>query len=149
MEDIFLAIQERIAQMLPQVPLVDEDTGQLQTDEDTYPITFPCVLIGDIEAEWMDIGLGTQKGNCAITVKLAIDCYDDTHYSSGTASKMADRLAMNRELYKSLQGFRNSREMGCLKRVKSVDYSLPHLIKVYETTFRFEYHDNSAAVTPP
>nr|DAV64463.1 MAG TPA: hypothetical protein [Caudoviricetes sp.] len=145
MEEIFLSIQERIASMLPGLSLVDEDYGQLITDEETYPVTFPCVLIGNIESEWTDIGVGVQKGTCEITVKLAIDCYDDTHYTSGTADKIRERLEKNKSLYKILQGYRNSRDMSPLKRVKGTDYALPGQIKVYETTFRFNYHDNSAA----
>ena len=50
MEDIFLAIQERIALKMPELSLVDEDYGQLVTEEDTYPVTFPCVLISTIDA---------------------------------------------------------------------------------------------------
>lgn len=146
MEDIFLAIQERIAQNMPELTLVDEDYGQLITDEETYPVTFPCVLISTIEADWTDIGIGVQKGDCNITVKLAIDCYDDTHYASGTADKIRERLQMNNRLYKLLQGYRQSRETSPLKRVKGTDYALSRGKKVYETTFRFIYHDNSAAI---
>lgn len=146
MEDIFLAIQERIALQMPELSLVDEDYGQLITDEDTYPVTFPCVLISTIEADWTDIGVGVQKGECNITIKLVIDCYDDTHYASGTADKIRERLRMNNTLYKLLQGYRQSRETSPLKRVKGTDYPLPGGKKVYETTFRFIYHDNSAAI---
>lgn len=119
MEEIFIAIQERIALQMPELSLVDEDYGQLITEEDTYPVTFPCVLISTIDADWTDIGMGGQKGDCNITVKLAIDCYDDTHYGSGTADKIRERLQMNNSLYKLLQGFRISKEMGSLKRTKS------------------------------
>lgn len=146
MEDIFLAIQERIALKMPELSLVDEDYGQLITDEDIYPVTFPCVLISTIDADWTDIGMGVQKGDCNITVKLAIDCYDDTHYTSGTADKIRERLKMNNSLYKLLQGFRNTKDMGSLKRIKSTDYAIPGSKKVYETTFQFNYHDNSAAI---
>ena len=118
MEDIFLAIQERIAQNMPELTLIDEDYGQLITDEDTYPVTFPCVLISTIEADWTDIGIGVQKGDCNITIKLAIDCYDDTHYASGTADKIRERLQMNNRLYKLLQGYRQSKETSPLKRMK-------------------------------
>ena len=140
MEEIFIAIQERIALQMPELSLVDEDYGQLITDEDTYPVTFPCVLISTIDTDW------TQKGDCNITVKLAIDCYDDTHYGSGTTDKIRERLQMNNSLYKLLQGFRKTKEMGSLKRTKSTDYAIPGGKKVYETTFRFIYHDNSAAI---
>lgn len=146
MEDIFLAIQELIALQMPELSLVDEDYGQLMTEEETYPVTFPCVLISTIDTNWTDISIGVQKGDCNITVKLVIDCYDDTHYASGTADKIRERLQMNNRLYTLLQGFRNAKEMSPLKRVKSTDYALPGGKKAYETAFRFNYHDNSAAI---
>lgn len=109
-------------------------------------IRSPSTMPPTIEAEWTDIGMGVQKGDCNITVKLAIDCYDDTHYASGTADKIRERLQMNNKLYKLLQGFRNTKDMGSLKRLKSTDYAIHGGKKVYETTFRFTYHDNSAAI---
>ncbi len=148
MEDVFLSIQERIAESLPELSLVDEDYGQLITEGDTYPVTFPCVLIGNIEADWQHVGLGAEKGVCTVTIKLAIDCYNDTHYSSGTSDKIRERLNLNRRVYLALQGFRSSREMSALIRVKSTDYSLPGGIKVYETVFQFTCHDESALTRP-
>ena len=50
MEDVFIAIMEQIAQEMPELSLIDEDYGQLEmgAEEDQYPVTFPCVLIGMI-----------------------------------------------------------------------------------------------------
>lgn len=62
MEQIFISILELISREMPELSLVDEDYGQLETDEDTYPVTFPCALVGNMEADWNDIGMGTQKG---------------------------------------------------------------------------------------
>ena len=45
MEELFNLIQTAVADGMLELTLVDEDYGQLQTDEDTYPVTFPCVLI--------------------------------------------------------------------------------------------------------
>lgn len=80
MEEIFTNIMERIAGGMPELSLIDEDYGQLEmsAEEDRYPVTFPCVLIGNIDADWRDQGLGNQKGAALITVRLAVDCYDDT-----------------------------------------------------------------------
>lgn len=80
---------EQIAREMPELSLIDEDYGQLEmgADEDHYPVTFPCVLIGNVDSEWHDLGYGAQNSESLITVRLAIDCYDDTHYSSGTYDK--------------------------------------------------------------
>ena len=49
MEEIFIAIMERIAEKMPELSYIDEDYGQLEmgAEEDQYPVTFPCVLIGN------------------------------------------------------------------------------------------------------
>ena len=69
MEEIFIAIMERIAGMMPELSCIDEDYGQLEAgaEEDHYPVTFPCVLIGNTESDWNDLGYGVQKSESLIT----------------------------------------------------------------------------------
>ena len=90
MDEIFIAIMEQIAQEMPELSLIDEDYGQLEmgAEEDQYPVTFPCVLIGNTSSDWNDLGYGVQKSESMLTVRLAIDCYDDTSYASGTYDKV-------------------------------------------------------------
>ena len=146
MEEIFIAIMERIAGMMPELSCIDEDYGQLEAgaEEDHYPVTFPCVLIGNTESDRNDLGYGVQKSESLITIRLAVDCYDDTHYTSGTYQKAKERLLKAKELYRILQGFQCSEEASPLVRVKNRDYSMPGNIKVYETVYSFTLHDESA-----
>lgn len=146
MEEIFIAIMEHIAETMPELSYIDEDYGQLEPteDQDSYPVTFPCVLIGNTESDWNDIGYGVQNSESLVTVRLAIDCYDDTHYTSGTYQKVRERQLKAKELYKTLQEFQCTEEATPLVRVKSRDYSLPGNIKVYETIYSFTLHDESA-----
>lgn len=145
MDEIFINIMERIAGSMPELSLIDEDYGQLEmsTEEDKYPVTFPCVLIGNIDADWRDLGLGSQKGTALITVRLAIDCYDDTSFASGTYDKISERRQMDRKLYKTLHRFKSARCATPLVRVKSRDYAMPGYIKVFETIYAFTINDNS------
>lgn len=144
MERLFVEILKRIAEKMPQLSLVDEDYGQLETQDDTYPVTFPCVLVGNADVNWNDIGMGKQMGTATLTARLAIDCYDDTHLGSGTEERTACRLRMANELYTALQGFCPVGNMGSMYRVKTRFYSLPGAIKVYEHIFEFEVNDDSA-----
>lgn len=146
MENLFITLQKKIAENISGLSLIDEDCGQLQSllnGEDTYPVTFPCVLIGDIVVDWNNLTPYTQQGNATITVRLAFDCYDDTHYGSGTADKVLERMAVDNQIYKLLQGYKHGR--GRLKRTKSVGFSLPGAVKVYETIFSINIVDESAA----
>ena len=65
MEEIFIAIMERIAEKMPELSYIDEDYGQLEAgaEEDHYPVTFPCVLVGNAESDWNDLGYGVQKAS--------------------------------------------------------------------------------------
>ena len=146
MDKLFSLFMQRISERMPQLSLVDEDYGQLEAglQEETYPVTFPCVLIGNLEADWENLAGGAQRGTVFFSVRLAVDCYDDTHYGSGTESKVAERLQTANQVYAALQGFRPDGTMTALTRTKSRFYSLPAGIKVYEYTFSFRIHDDSA-----
>ena len=134
MEEVFIAIMEQIAQEMPELSLIDEDYGQLEmgAEEDQYPVTFPCVLIG------------AQKSESMVTVRLAVDCYDDTHYASGTYDKVRERMQLAGKLYKSLQCLQCTDNASPLVREKSRSYAMPGGIKVFELVFSFTLHDESA-----
>lgn len=148
MEELYIAILERIQSEMPEIAYIDEDYGQLEgmdsENEDFYPVTFPCVLVGNAEADWKDTGMGTQAGEITLAVRLGIDCYHDTHIGSGTTGRIRERLQMAGKLYHALQNFRFCRNMDELVRIKSRDYTLPGNIKVYEIVFTFNYRDESA-----
>lgn len=146
MEEVFITLMEQIAAEMPELSLIDEDYGQLESgaEEDHYPVTFPCVLIGNTESDWTDHGYGVQDSETAVTVRLAIDCYDDTHYTSGTYEKSRERWQMANRLYAALQCLQCAPQASPLERRKSRDYALPGGIKVYEFTFSFSLHDESA-----
>ena len=95
---------------MPGLSLVDENYGQLENidnaNTDMYPITFPAVLIDLQEATWSNLADRSQKGTIKVNVQLLIDCYDDTHYDSGTMEAIKERAAMVEELHRLLQGYR-------------------------------------------
>ena len=148
MELFLYQIINHVKEGMPGLSLVDENYGQLenidQSDTDMYPVTFPAVLIDLQEASWSNLEGKSQKGTVKVNVQLLIDCYDDTHYTSGTYNKVRERQLKAKELYKALQEFQCTEETSPLVRVKSRDYSLPGNIKVYETVYSFTLHDESA-----
>jgi hypothetical protein len=143
MEQLFNNIQRRIAENFIQISLVDEDYGQLEaieTSEDTYPVTFPCVLINIPETEWRNLGGGSQQGTCNVMVRLAIDCYDDTHYGSGTEEKATERMQFAKSIHRKIQGFKSGDSSPLIRR-SSRNYSRPHGIKVYEMIYNCVVND--------
>lgn len=145
MEKFLLLLLQHVAEQFPVLSLVSEDCGQLETQEDTYPVTFPCVLIGNTDINWNNLeeGISDQRGEATITVRLAVDCYDDVHIGSTQENTIADRLQLAHEIHETLQGteFDECDNVWPLSRIKSRDYTLPGNIKVYESIYRFIIHE--------
>jgi len=123
---------------MPELSTIDEDYGQLeminQENRDTYPLTFPAVLIDAADVSWSNIAGLSQKGEATVRVRLIIDCYDDTHYGSTTTDRIAQRAAMRAKVHKLLQGYRIDDEAQLI-RTNSRFYTWDHGIKVYEQTY--------------
>ena len=138
MEQLLESLIALFGEKMPELSTIDEDYGQLemlnQENRDTYPLTFPAVLIDAPDVVWSNIAGLSQKGEATIRVKLIIDCYDDTHYGSTTTDRIAQRAAMRRKVHTTLQGYRIS-DKTQLIRTNSRFYTWDHGIKVYEQTY--------------
>lgn len=138
MESLLEDLVNLIGNEMPELEVVDEDYGQLemldQENRDTYPLTFPAVLIDASSVDWTNIGGLNQKGTATVRVRLIMDCYDDTHHHSGTTHLIALREAKRRQLHKLLQGYRIS-EKSALIRINTRFFTGNHGIKVYESTY--------------
>lgn len=138
MESLLVNLINKIASELPWARTVDEDYGQLEAldDEniDMYPLTFPAILIDLPGTEWSDAGDLSQRGVCEVRVRLAIDCYEDTHAGSQTTDRIMQREEKRKALHALLQGYRASSE-GALIRTRSKFFTFNHGIKVYEATY--------------
>lgn len=152
MEQLFNDLQQQIAnEMGSTVSLIDEDYGQLEAlagGEDQYPVTYPCVLIGIPETLWDNLKGNLQHGKTTVTIRLAFDCYDDTHYGSTQEQHAAERMALARRLNGCLHGWRFEGCATVLVRRASRQFSLPSAIKVYEmeytTTVAEEIQNNDS-----
>lgn len=144
MESLLLPIINYISQSFPEIPYVDEDYGQLEAIDndltDTYPVVFPCVLINTDSVDWSSLSAKSQKGNAHICVRLCIDCYDDTHFASGTTEKIKERASLVHSLHAALQTYRPL-SVGALIRTKSKFYTWSHGIKVYELYYDIDVDD--------
>lgn len=139
MESILENIISRIGEGMPELKTVDEDYGQLefidQESRDTYPLTFPAVLIDAPDTQWSNMQGLSQKGTATVRARLIIDCYDDTHYTSGTTAKISEREGLRRKLHLLLQGYRPGEGCAALVRTSSRFYTFNHGLKVYEATY--------------
>ena len=139
MEQLLLFLMQAIFQQFQLENLViDEDCGQLDAIAqglDQYPVTFPCVLLGDSEVVFRDVKEPAQRGTLTMTVRLAFDVYDDTRLGSGQEQSIADRLEANTRLTEILNGLQLPESRDRLHRTLFRSYSMPHGVKVYETIY--------------
>ena len=138
MEQLLESLIGLFGAQMPELRTIDEDYGQLemlnQENRDTYPLTFPAVLIDAPDIVWSNIAGLSQKGDANIRVRLIIDCYDDTHYGSTTTDRIAERAAMRRKVHTLVQGYRVG-DKSTLIRTGSRFFTWDHGIKVYEQTY--------------
>lgn len=105
MERLILSIEKQLKAQVTALQTIDEDYGQLQTEEDTYPVLFPCALIMVESIDWQTMGSQRQIGNAIVQITIAVDSYDDTHEGSGTNEKMVANNLVVRDCNKALTGF--------------------------------------------
>ena len=138
MEKLLQDLINLFGQMMPELSTIDEDYGQLemidQEGRDTYPLTYPALLIDAPDVTWSNIEGLSQKGTATIRARLIIDCYDDTHHGSGTTHYIAERAAMRSKVHKLLQGHRVDGQ-GPLIRSSSRFFTWNHGIKVYDQSY--------------
>lgn len=139
MEELYLSIAEYLREKMPELATIDEDTGQLvPSEEDGYPIFFPCVLISTDEVNWETFTGERQRGSCQITIKHAFDCYEDTHIAPVipfSFNNLKERTLSHRVLCQSLHGYSFMKGMKPLIRRQSRSYTLLGRVKVYEEVF--------------
>lgn len=139
METLFNDLQNHLAAKFSErIALIDEDYGQLEAlvnGEDQYPVTFPCILIGLPQVTWKDLKPGIQQGSVNLTVRLAFDCYDDTHYASTQESHATERMAMAKELNTCIHGWIFGECCSDMVRISSQQSTFPGGIKVYSHTY--------------
>lgn len=127
-----------IAREMPSLSLVDEDYGQLENLDDEerqmYPLTYPAVLIEPSRVDWSHLSGDSQKGEATLRIRLIIDCYDDTHWGSGTTDRIIEREELRASLHSLLEGYRPLGD-GALMRSQSTFFTFNHGIKVYESTY--------------
>ena len=139
MENLFNDLQKHLAEKFGErISLIDEDYGQLealQNGEDQYPVTFPCILISTPQTEWRDIKPRLQQGTLSITVRLAFDCYDDTHYGSTQENKASERMAMAKEMNGYIHGWIFEGCHSAMRRTSTLQAAYPHGVKVYSHAY--------------
>lgn len=135
MNDLLRQIADKMGNL---VQVVDEDYGQLdalKNGEETYAVTFPCVLVGVPETNWESLNADTQRGLLTISVRLAVNCGVQIPEGSSAAEQAAQRNGWVEELNDAVQGWQFDGCQSAARRTRSVQTAMPGNVKVYEQQY--------------
>lgn len=142
MEHLLTAIIDRLEEHGRELGLsyIDEEYGQVEMldsdNAETYPVTFPAVLVDSSGEQWQQLGVQHQKGLATVNVNIYIDCYHDTHAYSNTRHRVAERMGLVRSITELLQGVTPIEGItGVLTRTATTTSTNAHGIKMYQVTF--------------
>ncbi len=105
--NVYIAIMNRIKELVPEINWIDFDLGQLEAfDGDRPPVDWPCLLIDFNNTEFQPMQ-GYQDGNMNILLRLAFDQYHQTH--SGTPDPVMEQalrqFEIEHKLHQALQAW--------------------------------------------
>lgn len=104
---LYLAIQEQIKTLVPDVIWIDQDMGQLEGYENRPSVSFPCVLIDFPTTQYSGLGEMVQWAEVNISIRLAFAPFSSANSVAPDISKEAALhfYEIEDKLYQALQGF--------------------------------------------
>lgn len=142
MKHIFLDLQERIKQTVPEVKWVDQDLGQLEFYTDRPAVLFPCVLIDFDNIDFEDIGQNAQLCNCVVKLRVAFNVYHHSNSSTPVPQreKALEIFDVIKNLHYNLHGW-SGETFGSLARIRQVAEPREDRLRVYEIRYSIAYED--------
>ena len=113
---LFLSLQDRIAQEVPEIKHIDQDLGQLEYYDQRPPVAFPCVLIDFPTANYSNLGTGIQWAEVNIHVRLGFAPFTSalSVMPDVGKEKALEYYELENKLYEALQGFTAN---GCVQPI--------------------------------
>lgn len=148
---LFLAIQTRILDQVPEIKYIDQNLGQYMHEEFRKQILSPTVLIDFPITDFSELQGNNQFGGITISVTLFYDIWDHTNSLTPQDIKEAGLLYLevNQKLFMALQGW-NPDFCEPLIRTQSKGHNANETgLRVKETTFTTSFEDYSCDDATP
>ncbi|MDW8420132.1 MAG: hypothetical protein RML37_12045 [Chitinophagales bacterium] len=144
---IYLAIQQRIQTLVPEVKFIEHDFGQLDDySNGRPPVAFPCVLIDFQSWQFENMGNSAQRAEGNVTIKLGYAKHGQSHQATPEQWREAalEYYDLEWKLNKALHGFSPGDNYGHLTRTTETKQNQPMYVRVKTTTYRLSFEDYSA-----
>lgn len=149
--NLFLAIQDRILDQVPEIKYIDQNMGQYMQEEFRKNMLFPCVLIDFPTTNFSEMQGNNQFADLTIVATLFYDIWNNTNNITPLAVKQAGLkyLETDQKLFMALQGW-NPDFCEALIRTQSKSHNANEVgLMVRETTFTTTYEDYSCEDETP
>ena len=149
--DLFLAIQARIMDQVPEIKYIDQNMGQYLNEEFRKSMLFPCLLIDFPIATFSGLQGNNQLGDASITTTLFHDVWNNTNSLTPENIKKEGLkyLGINQKVFMALQGWSPDFCTPFVRMQKKGLNDNDVRLLVKETTFNSQYEDYSCDdVTP-
>lgn len=103
---IYPQIANRLRTAIADLKTIDYDKGQLANPEKFYSIDFPAVLISVESVKWSDGGNKAQKGDCVISITVAINPVAQTHQNAPDIWRYINQMKVINTVYTNLKGYK-------------------------------------------
>lgn len=105
MDILYLSLLRRLEAEVSELKWIDEESGQLELPEESYPVQFPCILIDIQNIKWETQGKRQQYGDCLLRFRIAFDIYEDTHKNAPDLQTALNRLKLVNKIHTALEHF--------------------------------------------
>jgi hypothetical protein len=142
---LFLDLQERIKIKVPEVLYVEQDLGQLGTDDPRKYLMFPAVLIDFPSTPFTNLQGDNQLAVPVISVTLVFDNYSQTNQLAPLEVRETGLkyLEVEQKLYMAIQGW-NTDYCEKLNRTNTNGHNRNDVgLRVRELTFITSFEDYS------
>jgi hypothetical protein len=144
--NLFLLLQQRVQDNVPGISFIDQDLGQLNPNpDDTFPVTFPCLLIDLNYFTFKDLGENVQTAAGTIVFRLGFSTYSSSDQSAPEETKETALQFYELEwaLHKAFQGWDAGDYFGHLNRISVHTEKRSDALRVRELRYTVAFEDYS------
>jgi len=147
--NLFLLLQERVQDEVPDITFIDQDLGQINTGVTDFPVTFPCLLIDFEDFDFKNLSENVQTASGTVLLKLGFSPYSSSDSSATEESKEAALQFYDIEwdLHKTLQGWDPGDYFGHMDRTSAITQKRDDALRVRELRYTIAFEDYSTKYT--
>jgi hypothetical protein len=148
--NVFLAIQQRIQNEIPDFVYIDQDLGQLKNDSPARPnVAFPCALIDFEEFYFDNISENAQLANGTVVLKLGFAPFSNSSQSTplNYIQSALSYYDLEWTLHNTMQGWSPTDDSGYLIRKEVCTQKRYDTLRVREIRYRLTFEDYSTVNT--